>query len=166
VLVNDIEATAAKVAGAGGTVMQPPMDIAEAGRMAIIADPSGAVFCLWQGKQHHGADLMGEHGSMVWMELTTPEPPAVAPFYGQVLGWTSQTMGPEMGNYVVFDTATGVDNGVAGAMTPQVEGIPPYWGVYFAVDDCDASAAHAGELAPLARGRCRMCGARGLRGLG
>lgn len=146
VLVDDIEASVAKVPDAGGIVMQPPMDVVDAGRMSIVADPSGAVFCLWEAKKHRGADLMGEHGSMVWMELTTPDPAAVAPFYAQVLGWTCKDMGPDMGGYQVFDTASGVGDGVAGAMAPQAEGMPNYWGVYFAVDDCDVSAALAVEL--------------------
>ncbi len=146
VFVDDAEATAAKVPGAGGTVLQPPMAVGAAGSMAIIADPAGAVFCIWQADQHAGADLKGEDGTMVWMELVTPDPTAVAPFYAQVLGWTAMDLGPEMGGYQVFDTASGNDDGVAGAMAPQEEGIPPYWGVYFAVDDCDASAARAAEL--------------------
>lgn len=143
---DDIDATAGKVADAGGTVLQAPMTVAESGRMSIVADPAGAVLGLWQPDQHRGAELMGEHGAMVWMELTTPSPAAITDFYAQVLGWTVEVMGEDMGNYHVFSVPGGAENGVAGAMAPQAEGMPSYWGVYFAVDDCDAIAASAQEL--------------------
>ena len=44
--VDDVDAAVAKVAGAGGKVLQEPFDVEGVGRIAIIADPDGAVVGL------------------------------------------------------------------------------------------------------------------------
>lgn len=143
VTVDDLERTVAKVEPAGGSVRQPPMDVMEAGRMAVIADPAGAVICLWQKKQHIGSELVNEHGTLTWNELITPDPGKAAEFYADVLGWTAQTEPMPNGNYTVFHTEGGNPNGIAGAMEPPMPGMPPFWGVYLAVDDCDKTMEEA-----------------------
>lgn len=144
--VDDLDATVEKVEGAGGTVMQPPMDVMDSGRMAIVADPAGAVVGMWQAQAHIGAEVVNEHGALTWNELMTPDPSVVAPFYGAVFGWTAQTMPMEGSEYTVFSVDGGDENGIAGAMAPPMPEIPTYWGVYFHVDDIDAAVARATQL--------------------
>ena len=146
VTVDDIEAAASKVAPAGGTVMQPPMDVMDAGRMAVVADPSGAVICLWEAKDHIGCEVVNEHGALTWNELTTPDPSAVAPFYEAVFGWTVETVPMPTGDYTVFRVEGGNETGIAGAMKPPMEGMPSFWSVYFHVDDVAATVDTAKEL--------------------
>ena len=146
VTVDDVEATAAKVAPAGGTVLQPPMDVMDAGRMAVVTDPAGAVICLWQAKEHIGSEVVNEHGALTWNELITPDPAAVAPFYAELFGWTAQTAPMPTGDYTVFHVEGGNENGIAGAMAPPMPGMPAFWGVYFNVDDVAATTARAKEL--------------------
>lgn len=146
VTVDDLEATVEKVAPAGGTVMQPPMDVMDAGRMAVLADPSGAVICLWQAKAHIGAEVVNEHGALSWNELITPDPSAVTSFYADVLGWRSETAPMPNGEYTVFHVTGGNENGIAGAMAPPMPGMPAFWGVYFQSDDAAATVAAAKEL--------------------
>lgn len=146
IAVDDLDATVAMVDAAGGAVMQPPMDVMEAGRMAVIADPSGAVVCLWEAKDHIGAEVVNEHGAFSWCELITPDPGAVAPFYEALLGWTVETVPMPTGEYTVFHVAGGNEGGIAGAMAPPMEGMPAFWGVYFTVDDASATVASAREL--------------------
>lgn len=89
--------------------MQPPMDVMDAGRMSVMSDPSGAVFCAWQAKVHLGAVVVNEHGALTWSELITPDPTAVAPFYADVFGWTTEVVPMPTGDYPVFlvdDVAT------------------------------------------------------------
>ena len=138
VTVTDIEATVAKVVDAGGAVMQEPFDVMTAGRMAIIADPAGAVICLWQAKEHIGATLVNVPGTLCWNELISTDLDASIAFYEAVLGWTAETadMGGGM-HYTSFATDGTV---VAGGMRPPAEGMGSFWGIYFAVDDCDAAA--------------------------
>lgn len=144
VTVDDIDASTGKVAGAGGSVMMEPFDIMDAGRMSVVGDPTGAVIALWQKKNHIGAGLVNEHGTLTWNELISPEVTRAAEFYSEIFGWTTDTMDMgDMGDYTVFNL-----NGeaIAGAMAPPMEGMPPHWGVYFNVDDCDAAVGKASEL--------------------
>src|SRR4051812_14395799 len=64
VWVEDADATAGKVRDAGGTVIRGPIDVGESGRMAVVADPAGAAFAVWQPKTHRGAAIVNEHGSV------------------------------------------------------------------------------------------------------
>lgn len=142
VSVDDVEATTAKVAPAGGTVIAPPFDVMEAGRMAVIQDPTGAVFELWQAQENIGAGLVNEPGTFCWSELITPDIPAATAFYEAVLGWGSETKGDES-PYTEFKLG---GESIAGAMNPPMPGIPPLWGIYFAVADADATTAKAKSL--------------------
>ena len=136
VTVTDIDSAVAKVEPAGGTVMMPPMQVMDAGRMAVVVDPTGAVICLWQAENHIGAEVVNEHGALTWNEVQTPDVAAATKFYGELFGWTTEEMDMgDQGTYTVF--MLGAD-GVAGGMAPPMEGIPPHWATVFAVDDADA----------------------------
>jgi predicted enzyme related to lactoylglutathione lyase len=139
VTVDDIDATAARVEGAGGSVLQAPVDVTDAGRMAVFADPNGAVISSWQPKQHIGAQLVNEHGTLNWNELMSPDIDRAAAFYAEIFGWKAEPF-PGM-DYTVFNDSSGA--GIAGAMKPPMEGMPSFWGIYFAVDDCDVIVAAA-----------------------
>jgi hypothetical protein len=138
VSVSDVDASVALVAPAGGTVFMAPFDVLDAGRMAVVADPTGAVIALWQAKNHFGASLVNEAGAYAWNELVTPDVPKAADFYKKVLGWDAQSA-PGM-EYTEFK----VDGAsIAGAMNPPMPGMPPFWGIYFSTDDTDATVAKA-----------------------
>ncbi len=137
--VDDIDATFSKVAPAGGQVMMPPMDVMDHGRMSFVFDPTGAAIGFWQAGAHHGARLINEPGSLCWNELQTPDVPRAAKFYADVLGWGTQSM--DMGEGMDYTILTVGEDGIAGAMNPPMEGIPPHWSVIFAVDDADGAVA-------------------------
>lgn len=137
ITVVDVDATAAQVAGAGGTVVMDAFDVMDAGRMALVADPTGAMFCLWTAKNSIGAHLVNEHGTLSWNELMTADVPAAAAFYEKLLGWGANTQGtPEM-EYTEFKLG---DRSIGGAMKPPMPGMPSVWGIYFATDDTDKTA--------------------------
>jgi len=135
--VDSADEAAAKVAQAGGTVAMEPFDVMDAGRMAFVMDPSGAPVALWQAKQHIGASLVNEPGTVVWNELITNDPKAVS-FYEDVLGVTTTTVDMGADKYVMFQVA---GKEVGGTMPPMMEGVPNHWQVYFSVADADATAA-------------------------
>ena len=140
VTVADVDKSAAQVPEAGGTVMMPPFDVMDAGRMSVVADPTGAMVCLWQVKNTIGAQLVNEHGTLTWNELMTSDIPAATAFYEKLFGWKAnalETPGMEYTELKLNDRAVG------GAMKLPMEGMPPAWGVYFAVDDCDKAAETA-----------------------
>jgi predicted enzyme related to lactoylglutathione lyase len=145
VTVADVDASTAKVKELGGAVLSRPMDVMDAGRMTVAADPTGAVFCLWEAKESIGAQVVNEPVSMTWNELMTPDIEAAKAFYGALLGWKPETMamGGDGPAYTVWMLG---DGGIGGAMAPPMEGMPAFWGVYFAVANCDATVTKAQEL--------------------
>jgi predicted enzyme related to lactoylglutathione lyase len=146
VTVRDADESVAKAKDLGGAVLREPMDVMDAGRMAVLADPTGAVFCVWQPKAHIGAGIVNEPYSLSWDELITPDVETAAKFYAGLFGWTPSRMdmGGDAPPYTIW--MLGDDNGIGGAMPPPMEGMPPFWAVYFAVDDCDATVAKATQL--------------------
>jgi predicted enzyme related to lactoylglutathione lyase len=147
--VADADETAGKVKASGGSVIVEPMDVMDIGRMAVFADPTGAVFGVWQPKTFAGADLVNEPGSLVWNEVLTRDADAGKSFYPAVFGWTagrpSFEGAPE--SYTVWE----VDGKPVGGMMHMTEEyfppeIPTHWGVCFAVADCEATVAKAREL--------------------
>jgi predicted enzyme related to lactoylglutathione lyase len=145
VAVTDVEESAARVADLGGKLLMDAFDVMDVGRMALAQDPGGAAFALWQAKSHIGGRVVGEPGAMCWHELATHHPGVVCEFYQGLLGWSSrkQPVGP-----VAYYSFQRGDEPAAGMlqMAGEWEGIPSHWMVYFAVADCDAAAARAGEL--------------------
>ena len=74
VTVDDVDALAGKVTELGGTVISEPFDVFDSGRMMVLQDPTGAIVCLWQAKNHIGSGLVNTPGAMTWNELTTNDP--------------------------------------------------------------------------------------------
>jgi predicted enzyme related to lactoylglutathione lyase len=145
VSVADANATAAAVKGAGGNVIAEPMDVMGLGTMAIFADPTGAVFGIWQPGTFPGAGLVNEPGAISWNELNTRDPEGAKAFYGAVFGWgfEDNDMG-EMGTYTTIKLGDDMVGGMldmAGRGVP--EQVPAHWQVYFAVEDTDAAVAQA-----------------------
>ena len=143
VSVENADQVAARAKALGATVIMEPFDVMDVGRMAVIADPQGAVFQLWQPKKHIGAGVLDEVGALCWTELMTTDTGAAEAFYTGLLPWRAETkpMGPGM-TYTIFRRG---EAGAGGMMkiTPEMGPVPPNWGVYFQVADCDATLAKA-----------------------
>ncbi len=92
VTVTDVDATTALVDKAGGTVIAPPFDVLDAGRMSVLQDPTGAFINTWQAKNSIGATLVNETGAFGWNELLTPDVPKAAAFYNKLFGWEANTL--------------------------------------------------------------------------
>jgi uncharacterized protein len=167
VWVEDADGTAAKVRDAGGTVLTEPTTVGEWGRMATFADPDGAVFLVWEPKEHRGATVVNEHGAVNFNDLNTRDLQRAAAFYGAVFGWDLLDTGgftawalPAYGDFLEARTP-GMREGMASMGAPErfeevvasVRRIPDdqpdtpaHWGLTFGVDDADAIAARAAEL--------------------
>jgi uncharacterized protein len=168
VWVESADEAASKAAAAGGAVLTDPFDVMDAGRMAVCADPAGAAFCAWQAKEHRGARIVNEPGSLSFNGLNTRDPEGAKSFYGSVFGW--KTLGldagfemwtlPGYGDHLEAGdpglrermAETGAPAGfedVVASLNPLADDqpeMPPHWGVTFAVDDADAIARRAAEL--------------------
>lgn len=131
--VADADDTARRIEASGGKVLDGPTDVMTAGRMAVFADPTGAVAALWQPGDHIGAQLVNEPGSVVWNELNTSDPDRARSFYGDVLGW-------DWAGSPDYAEARIDDRPVAGVMArPETmpAGVPDHWLVYFASANLD-----------------------------
>ena len=148
VTVESADDAAKRAEGLGAKVLAAPFDVMDVGRMAVLQDPTGAVFCVWQAKKHIGARILNEPGALCWSELTTRDPKAAETFYTQLFGWNAKHgAASTVQDYTEFSvpgqpTSAGMlkmpDN-----MPAQV---PSYWMPYFQVADADASLAKAMEL--------------------
>jgi uncharacterized protein len=166
--VESAEDTASKVHDAGGTTLMGPFDVMDSGTMAVFADPEGAAICVWQAKEHRGARIVNEAGSLNFNGLNTRDVEGAKSFYGSVFGWRTLTLegGIEMWTLPGYGDHLEQDNpdlrkqmadagGPAGfedvvaSISPISDDQPdvaPHWNVTFAVDDADATAAKAAEL--------------------
>ena len=145
--VTSADDTIAKVAANGGTVYMAPMDVMDAGRMAVFADPAGAALGLWQPGQHMGAQLVNEPGTYCWSELMTDDLEGAEAFYKAVFGWDAETQGPEgPGRYTEWQVGGRSVGGMMAKPPTMPPNAPSFWGVYFAVEDTDASLAKAQDL--------------------
>jgi predicted enzyme related to lactoylglutathione lyase len=143
VSVESADAAAERAKELGATVHAPAFDVFEAGRMAVIQDPQGAFFEVWQAGQHFGAKLVNEPGALCWNELSSPDIEASGAFYRDLFGWTVAPFEGSPDPYLVIQNG---DRGNGGIRPLDPPGMPPNWLVYFAVDDIDAGLAKVEEL--------------------
>jgi predicted enzyme related to lactoylglutathione lyase len=146
--VDSADATAAKVAANGGTVFAGPMDVMDAGRMVVFADPIGAVIGLWQPDQHTGAQVANEPNTYCWSELVTTDLDASKAFYGAVFGWDAVDQGPPGGPpaYTEWQLNGKSIGGMLQKSPDMPAEMPPAWGVYFAVCSWARPTSNRGGL--------------------
>lgn len=146
--VDQCDASTSRAVELGASVVMQPMDVSSHGRLSILTDPEGAMFCLWQTRAQSGDFVMFEDHSVGWVELATKDTAAARKFYGSLLGWTfeeSEIPVPDSGNYVEIS----IGNTKYGGMIPmnaQWGDIPAHWGLYIMVPDVDACVAKAKSL--------------------
>jgi predicted enzyme related to lactoylglutathione lyase len=173
VWVESADEAATKVKGAGGSVLMEPVDVSDAGRMGVFADPSGAVFCVWQAKRSKGAQVVNEPGAWNFSGLNTRDPEAAKAFYGAVFGWDASGLDTEGGDLGMWRVPGYGDflerrdpdlrkrmaelqapedfEDAAAWLVPMTndafpDDTPPHWSVTFSVDDADAIADRATKL--------------------
>jgi uncharacterized protein len=143
---DNTDAIVAAVRSAGGGVIAEPFDIGTQGRMAIAADPTGAVFGIWQKIDFPGAQVANDPDTWGWSELRSTDAAAAITFYEDVFGVASATSAISGMPYTTLQVG---EKGVAGVMNMAglfPPGTPSHWHVYFAVADADATAAKAQQL--------------------
>jgi predicted enzyme related to lactoylglutathione lyase len=143
ITVDSADDAAAKAGELGATVHAPPFDVMDVGRMAVIQDPQGAFFMVWQPKTTIGAELVNVPGAFCWNELYTTDLDAAKGFYGGLFGWTWDSFEESPDPYF-FIEHDGHGNG--GIREVGDTGMPPNWLVYFAVEDMDAGVSKVNEL--------------------
>lgn len=136
---DDAEAMQGQAITLGATPIVGPMEVPEQGHMALLQDPTGAVFGLWQALGHHGAEVTDAHGAMTWCEVNTPDAEAAKAFYTELLGTTAEPMEGAGTTYYVLSKDGEAIGGIL-QMNEPWEGVPPHWMPYFQVSDADVAA--------------------------
>ena len=161
VAVESADDTARRAADLGGKIIAAPFDVMTFGRMAVIQDPTGAVFCLWQAKDHPGTTVKGENGTLCWADLSTPDPGRAKQFYADLFGWTIAPVEPYPPDYLVVKNRDELIGGIPPLAYRKADA-PAHWMLFFLVEDVDGMAAKAkslggGEhLAPMSAGGARL----------
>jgi predicted enzyme related to lactoylglutathione lyase len=144
ITVESADESAGKAKELGATVHAPPFDVMDVGRMAVVQDPQGAFFMVWEPRSNIGAQLVNGPGRLSWNELASPDVDASVKFYGELFGWTTQEMEGMPQRYVVVQNGGRANGGIR--ELEEGSPAPPHWLVYFGIDDIDAGLAKVDEL--------------------
>ena len=136
---SDADATAAKITSAGGQLVMEPMDVMDAGRMAVAVDPAGAVFGVWQARAFPGAQIVNESGAMRWNEQVSRDFEGSKAFYAAVFGYEYGDMSGSGFSYATFKVDGRDVGGIGDLHAGLPADTPPGWRVYFGAADTDAS---------------------------
>ncbi len=173
IAVDGADETAKKVVAAGGSVLTEPFDVGPAGRMAVVSDPAGAVFCLWEARSTPGAQIVNAPGTWTWSDLHTRDVRGAVRFYGEVFGWEADAEAAQEQGFTILrlpgygdflerrdpdlrsrHERDGVPEGFSDAVawlvrtTDEEHGadMPARWRVTFSVGDVDGAAQRAAAL--------------------
>lgn len=160
----DADATCMAAVANGGEVVMDAMDVLDAGRMAVLRDPSGAHVSIWQPGLHHGFEAHSEPGTPIWSELITRDVAAARDFYGPVFGWAVRAEDFDGVPYTVWTLGEELVGGVVAMDESSPEEASPHWLIYVATADCDGTARRCRELGGAVRrapgdvgpGRCAL----------
>jgi predicted enzyme related to lactoylglutathione lyase len=143
VTVESADAAAAKAMDLGGTLMAESFDVMEAGRMAVIQDPTGAVVSVWEPHGSIGAQLVNVPGAITLNQLNTSDPESAQRFYDGLFGWRTEEMPGGDQPYWGIYNGDRVNGGMM--QLPADAPAPPHWLVYFGSADVDADAGRIGD---------------------
>lgn len=144
VAVENADQSVAKGAQAGGTVHAPAFDVMDVGRMAILQDPTGAVFSLWQPRSNTGIGITGDN-TFCWADLSTPDPEHAGRFYSGLFGWQLSKDEKDPSGYIHIKNGEHFIGGIPPAQHRNANA-PAHWLVYFQVADVEATTAKVGQL--------------------
>lgn len=160
VTVASVEGSAARAAELGGTVHAGPFEVGDAGRVAVVADPTGAMLGLWEARSSIGAEIVNDLGCLTSNELATNDVDAASRFYEGLFGWSISQVGAADGPrywLIHHDGAAEGRNGGIRELGPSESGVPPAWVPYFTVHSIDDMLVRAGGL-----GGATVVGATGI----
>ncbi|MGA3090783.1 MAG: VOC family protein [Terriglobales bacterium] len=145
ITVDSADATLTQAQQLGGKALAPAFDVMDAGRMAVIEDPTGAIFCVWQANKSTGIRIAGVHGTLCWADLSTPDARRASDFYSALFRWQIAADPKDKSGYLHIKNGEQFIGGVPPSAHRQ-PGVPPHWMAYFQVDEVDATAKHAKEM--------------------
>jgi len=144
---DNAKETVDAAAASGGQVIVPATEVMDLGTMAVVTDPGHAAIGTWQPGVFQGFGDVGETGTPAWFELQTRDYDASVEFYKSVFKWDAHTAADTPGfRYTTLGEGENQAAGIMDAVGFLPEGVPAHWGIYFRVDDVDATLAKVVEL--------------------
>lgn len=147
IATDDVDKSVQKALALGGSLLSPPRDVSDVGRIAVMQDPTGAVFALWQARNLIGAEVVNQSGALAWQELLTTDCDTAKDFYAGLFGWQTQTKSLGARAYTTFKPKRSTQE--TGGLQPLGEALGDngsQWLAYFAVEDFDRSLRKAQTL--------------------
>lgn len=146
IAVVDVDSSANKALELGANVLSPPFDVGGAGRMALVKDPTGAPFCLWQPNSQTATLVNNEEGAFCWADLMTSDRDRAAGFYAALFGWKIEKE-DENSVHGYYHIKNGEDYiGGMQATEKTDPNITSHWQIYFQAEDCETKTAEAKSL--------------------
>lgn len=145
ITVENTDAAVTKAQQLGGKILAPAFDVMDAGRMAVVQDPTGANFCVWQANKNTGIGIAHVHGTLCWADLSTPDPKRASDFYSGLFAWQLIRDEKDPSGYLHIKNGEHFIGGIP-PTTQRQPGVPSHWLAYFQVDDVDATANKAKEM--------------------
>jgi len=143
--VENADQAANRAAQLGGKVLSPPCNVYDAGRMAVVQDPTGTVFAVWQANRNTGTGIAGVHGTLCWADLITSDVERAKTFYAGLLGWTITASENDPSGYLHIRNGEEYIGGIPpSSFSPP--NTPPHWLAYIYVSNCDETAAKCNQL--------------------
>ena len=161
IAVDSADDSAKRAGELGGKVIAPAFDVMTFGRMAVIQDPTGAAFCIWQSKDHAGATVAGENGTLCWADLSTADSKRARQFYEGLFGWKIGPVENYPPDYLLIRNGKALIGGIQPS-SYRNPNAPPHWMLFFLMSDVDGAAAKAKELGgaqlvpPMSMGSARL----------
>ena len=143
--VAEADQAVTRAAHMGATVLAPAFDVMDIGRMAVIQDPTGAIFSLWQPKKHQGVTIGGVDNTVCWADLSTPDPERAGKFYSGLFGWELAKDLKDTSGYLHIKNGENFIGGIPPA-EHRNPNAPPHWLLYFQVADAKAATDKAAKL--------------------
>jgi predicted enzyme related to lactoylglutathione lyase len=152
VRVDGASDAAARAIALGGNVLVEPLDAPPAGTLAILADPTGAPFGVWEPQERQGAQRVNETSAWSISSLHTDDPDRAATFYGDLFGWQTEPFGDaaagariiRLPDYVGGEPRQPVPRDTVGLIVQVEPGARRgRWEVDFRIDGVDAAAERA-----------------------
>jgi hypothetical protein len=140
--VDSADDAVAKAAKVGGTVLAPAFDVMDAGRMGVVQDPTGAIFCVWQAKKNIGIGVAGENNTFCWADLSTPDAQRGGKFYSDLFGWKLEKGEKDPSGYLHIKNGDTFIGGIPPAEHHNPKS-PAHWLIYFMVADVEAATEKA-----------------------
>jgi predicted enzyme related to lactoylglutathione lyase len=144
VTVADADAAVALVKELGGGALDDAFDVMDVGRMAVLRDPQGAVFAVWQPRSRIGAERVNDLGCLTINELTTTDLDAARSFYADAFGWTSEEVDTGPGGPEIVSVYN--EGRLNATLSRAQEGEPPHWRPYFTVEVVETAVERVREL--------------------